>query len=136
MSEFAATESVTVHASERKTRVVHARFSASEIALIEKAAMEAELTVSAFMRSLTLEGAGVKPFFTEADRAILGLLLSDVRALGVNLNRIGRAANRRQDNRSEEERRVIDDVHRVFAALLIELSFFVERGARMRGVKA
>jgi hypothetical protein len=55
---------------------------------------------------------------------------------GVNLNRIGRAANRRQDNRSEEERRVIDDVHRVFAALLIELSFFAERGARMRGVNA
>jgi hypothetical protein len=90
MSEFAATERVTVRASERKTRVVHARFSASEIALIDKAAMEAELTVSTFMRSLTLEGAGVKPFFTEADRAILGLLLSDVRALGMKLNRIGR----------------------------------------------
>jgi hypothetical protein len=54
----------------------------------------------------------------------------------MKLNRIGRAASRRQDNRPEEEREVIDDVHRVFATLLIELSLFVERGARMRGVNA
>jgi hypothetical protein len=109
---------VSGRASGRKEKIVHARFSAAEFVAIEQAAVAADMTASGFMRSLTLEGAGVKPF------------------LGVNLNRIGRAASRRQDNRPEEEREVIDDVHRVLAALLIELGLFAERGARMRGVKA
>ncbi|PZM16509.1 plasmid mobilization relaxosome protein MobC [Rhizobium tubonense] len=104
--------------------------------MIEKAAKAAGLTVSAFIRSLTLEGAGVRPFLTDSDLAILGLLLAEVRAIGVNLNQFARAANRRKQGRPEEERVVINDVHRAVAALLLELKAFAERGARTRSRKS
>ncbi len=131
MSGSAPDENGKVPRSDRKTRVVHARFSAMEMAKIEQAAQAAELTVSAFMRSLILEGAGVRPFFTEEDRVILSALLADLRAVGVNLNQLARAANRKKP-RTDEERAVIDDVQRAIAALLYEIGFFAERGARLR----
>ncbi|WP_341487157.1 plasmid mobilization relaxosome protein MobC [Pararhizobium sp. A13] len=118
--------------TERKDRVVHARFSATEMARIDDAAASAGLTISAFMRSLTLEGAGVRPFLTPEDRAILGLLLSDLQAVGVNLNQLARAANRREPGRPEAERAVIADGQRAVAALLLELRSFAARGTRMR----
>jgi hypothetical protein len=121
--------------AERKTKVVHARFSAMEMVKIEDAAQATELTVSAFIRSLTLEGAGVRPFFTEEDRVILSALLADLRAVGINLNQLARAANGRKP-RTDEERAVIDGVQRVMAALLYEIGFFADRGARMRKGKA
>jgi len=132
MTDFATDGSFIASADERKDKVVHARFSTSEMTRIERAAESAGLTVSAFMRSLSLEGAGVRPFFTDDDRTILGLLLSDVRAVGVNLNQLARAANRRGPGWSEEEREAMDDVQRVVAALLLELRSFADRGARMR----
>ena len=106
-----------------------------EMVKIEAAAQAAELTVSAFMRSLILEGAGVRPFFTEEDRVIVSALFADLRAVGVNLNQLARAANRRKP-RTDEERAVIDGVRRAIAALLYEISFFADRGARMREGKA
>jgi hypothetical protein len=131
MSRPASDANGKVLRADRKTRVVHARFSAMEVAKIEQAAQAAALTVSAFMRSLTLEGAGVRPFFTEEDRVILSMLLGDLRAVGINLNQLARAANRRSP-RPDEERAVIDDVQRVIAALLYEIGFFADRGARLR----
>ncbi|MEK1852498.1 MAG: plasmid mobilization relaxosome protein MobC [Phyllobacterium sp.] len=131
MNDLATDSSLIARAEERKNKVAHARFSTSEMTRIERAAESAGLTVSAFMRSLSLEGAGIRPFFTEDDRAILGLLLSDVKAVGVNLNQLVRVAHRGGPGRSEE-RAAIDDVQRVVAALLLELRSFADRGARMR----
>jgi len=115
---------------ERRDKVVHARFSATEIERIEHAAEAAGMTVSGFLRSLTLEGAGVCPFFTEADRGVLLLLLADVKAVGVNLNQLARARNRGETGQSQEEKRVIDDVQRVVAIVLFELQAFAARGVR------
>ena len=92
----------------------------------------AGMTVSGFLRSLILEGAGVRPFLTDADRAVLSLLLSDIKAVGVNLNQLARARNRGETGQSQDEKRVIDDVQRVVAIVLFELQTFAERGARMR----
>jgi hypothetical protein len=136
MSAFAVGKSVNANADERKSRVVHARFSATDMARIEAVAARAGLTVSAFMRSLTLEGAGVRPFLTEEDRAVLGLLLCDLKAVGVNLNQLARAANRRQAGQPEAERAVIAEGQRAVAALLLELRSFSARGGRTRSGRA
>ncbi|WP_105385180.1 plasmid mobilization protein [Neorhizobium alkalisoli] len=117
---------------ERRDKVVHARFSKTEIERIEDAAEAAGMTVSGFLRSLSLEGAGARPFFSDADRAVLSLLLADVKAVGVNLNQLARARNRGEAGQSQEEKRVIDDVQRVVAIVLFELQAFAERGARER----
>lgn len=117
---------------ERRDKVVHARFSATEIERIEHAAEAAGMTVSRFLRSLTLEGAGLHPFFTDADRAVLSLLLADVKAVGVNLNQLARARNRGETGQSQEDKRVIDDAQRVVAIVLFELKAFAARGARRR----
>jgi len=82
-------------AKEPKDRVVHARFSGSELAAVEAAAKRSGLSVSAFIRSLTLDGAGVMPFLVDEDRAIFGLLHRDLRAIGVNLNSVLRLVHRR-----------------------------------------
>jgi hypothetical protein len=118
------------HRRERRGRVVQARFSKTELERIEYAAEAAAMTVSGFLRSLTLEGAGVRPFFTEADQVVLSLLLSDVNSIGVNLNRLARARNRSETDQSQEEKRVIDDAQRVVAIVLFELRTFADSGAR------
>lgn len=117
---------------ERRSKVVHARFSKTEIERISGAAEEAGMTVSGFLRSLTLEAAGVRPFFTDTDRAVLSLLLSDIKAVGVNLNQLARARNRGETGRSREEKEVIDDVQCVVSIVLFELRTFAECGARRR----
>jgi hypothetical protein len=117
---------------ERRNKVVHARFSATEIERIEQAAEAAGMTVSGFLRSLTLEGAGLHPFFSDADRAVLSLLLADVKAVGVNLNQLARACNRGETGRSQEEKKAIEDVQRAVAIVLFELQAFAARGARRR----
>jgi hypothetical protein len=117
---------------ERRDKVVHARFSKAEIARIEDAAETAGMTVSGFLRSLTLEGAGVRPFFSDADRAVLSLLLTDVKSVGVNLNQLARARNRGETGQSQEEKRVIDDIQRILTVVLFELRSFAESGARRR----
>lgn len=120
------------HRRERKDKVVHARFSATEIERIGQAAEAAGMTISGFLRSLVIEGAGVCPFFNDADRAILSLLLSDVKAVGVNLNQLARARNKGETARLEEERAVLDDVQRTLAIVQFELQSFAKRGARKR----
>lgn len=90
------------------------------------------MTISGFLRSLVIEGAGVCPFFNDADRAILSLLLSDVKAVGVNLNQLARARNMGETGRLEEEKAVLDDVQRTLAIVQFELQSFAKRGARKR----
>ena len=132
MEKPVSMETVVVNASDAKSEVLHVRMSAGEMARIRDAAKQADLTVSAFMRSLALEAAGIRPFFTEADRAVLDLLLADIKAIGVKLNQFTRAVNHRQAVLPHEERVVIGDVHRTVAALLLELVSFAERGTRSR----
>lgn len=115
---------------ERRDKVLHARFSATEMERIEHAAQAAGMTVSGFLRSLTLEGAGVRPFFSDADRAVLSLLLTDIKRVGVNLNQLARARHRGEVGQSDDEKKVIDDVQRAVAIVLFELQAFAERGAR------
>ena len=117
---------------ERRDRVVHARFSASEIAAITRVSEEAGLTVSAFMRSLTLEGAGVRPFFTDDDRAVLDLLLSDMRAIGVNLNQLARVANTGGHIQADQISAQTADIQKIVAVVLIALRSFAARGAQRR----
>lgn len=132
MNDFGADSSPIGLADERKSKVVHARFRTSEMAAIERAAEHAGLTVSSFMRSLILEGAGVRPFFTEDDRAVLMLLVSDLRSVGVNLNQLARAANSGGTGQSDGVLDAIGDVQKVVAALMLELRAFAERGSRFR----
>ena len=117
---------------ERRNHVVHVRFSSPEIIDIERAAEEAGLTLSAFMRSLTLEGAGIRPFFSDDDRFVLGLLLADMRAIGVNLNQIARIANRsgRLDARVMSSQ--LTEIQKVIAALLLELRTYASHGGQRR----
>ena len=119
-------ESVRIFPAEqqRKDRVVHARFSTREIALIQTAADAAGLTVSAFMRSLTIEGAGVRPFFTPDDIHILDVLRSEIRALGVNLNQLSRAVNRGGAFADEELAAALGEVQKLVANVLLELRQF------------
>lgn len=117
---------------ERKDRVVHARFSASEVAAVEHAAEAACLTVSGFTRSLILEGAGVKPFLTEEDRAVFEMLISDMRAIGVNLNQLARSANVSGRLSDAELAVELGNVQRLVAAVVLELRSFAVRGARRR----
>ncbi|SEI20140.1 mobilisation protein (MobC) [Rhizobium tibeticum] len=119
-------------ADRRKDRVVHARFSASELGAIAGVAAEAGMTTSAFMRSLTLEGAGVSPFFTDDDRAILDLLLSDMRAIGVNLNQLARVANRSGHVDAKAVSAQTADIQKIVAAVMLELRSFAARGAQRR----
>ncbi|MBB3135989.1 hypothetical protein FHS26_003736 [Rhizobium pisi] len=118
--------------NERRDRVVHARFSASEIAAITRVSEEAGLTISAFMRSLTLEGAGVRPFFTDDDRAVLDLLLSDMRAIGVNLNQLARVANTGGRIQADQISAQTADIQKIVAVVMIELRSFAARGAQRR----
>ncbi|ULJ75919.1 plasmid mobilization protein [Rhizobium gallicum] len=117
----------------RKDRVVHARFSASELAAIDSAAEAAGLTVSAFMRSLTLEGAGVRPFLTDDDRAVFEMLISDMRSVGVNLNQLARSANASGRLSEADVAIELSEVQRLVAAVVLELRSFAARGARRRG---
>lgn len=116
----------------RKDRVVHARFSASDLSAIDAAAEAASLTVSAFMRSLTLEGAGVRPFLTDDDRAVVEMLISEMRSVGVNLNQLARSANSGGRLPAGELANEVGKVQRLVAAMVLELRSFAVRGARIR----
>ncbi|WP_246638415.1 plasmid mobilization protein [Rhizobium laguerreae] len=111
------------------------RFSVAEMERIEDAAKRSGLTVSAFVRSLSLEGAGIRPFFTDEDRAILGLLLSEIRTVGVNLNQLARAIGRGRCGIQSRDKDVVAEVHRLLAAVLLELHAYAARGARTRSEK-
>jgi hypothetical protein len=117
---------------ERKQRIVHARFSARELAALSESAKAAEITVSAFLRSLALEGAGVRPFFTDNDRAILEVLISDMRALGTNLNQIARSVNAGRQLMPFDLAGTLTDVQRLVAAIVLEMKRFAGRGAQRR----
>ncbi len=119
---------------EIKDRMVHARVSADEYTAIEKAAKSADMTVSGFFRSLILEGAGVRPILTNEDRAVMALLLEDMRAIGVNLNQVARSLNSGKSVHPSEIDINLGNVQRIQAAVMTELRTLAKRaGHRRRG---
>ncbi|WP_011578630.1 MULTISPECIES: plasmid mobilization protein [Chelativorans] len=118
--------------SNRKDRVAHIRFSPAEFNALEAAAKAAGMTVSAFVRSLSMEGAGVRPFLGESDRAVLGLLADGMRAIGGNLNQIARGINTGRMPTEEDVAGSIKDAHGVATALAVELAEMIRRSAATR----
>jgi hypothetical protein len=118
--------------SKRKDRVVHIRFSSAEYDALEAAASAARMTVSAFVRSLSMEGAGVRPFLGEGDRLVLGLLADGMRAIGGNLNQIARAINTGTVPIEGGITGSIKDAHSVATTLAAELAQMTRRAAAAR----
>lgn len=119
-------------ASKRRDKVVHIRFSPAEFDALEAAASAAGTTVSAFVRSLSMEGAGVRPFLGEEDRALLTLLADGMRAIGGNLNQITRAINTGKLPTEADVAGSIMDAHSVATALASELVDMTRRKAAAR----
>lgn len=117
---------------EKKERTVHARITAEEYAALEEAAKAADMTVSGFFRSLTLEGAGVRPILTQDDRLIMAMLLEDMRAIGVNLNQVARALNSGRGVHPSELDINLANVQRVQAAVMTELRALSKRAGHQR----
>ncbi|MEY9772176.1 hypothetical protein ABIA14_004517 [Sinorhizobium fredii] len=117
---------------EKKERTVHARITADEYSALEEAAKAADMTVSGFFRSLTLEGAGVRPIMTKDDRLIMAMLLEDMRAIGVNLNQVARALNSGRGVHPSELDINFANVQRVQAAVMTELRALSKRAGHQR----
>lgn len=121
----------------KKEKVAHIRFSPDEFAAIEAAAEHADTTISGFVRSLSLEGAGVRPCLTEADRAVFSLLLTDMRAIGGNLNQVARALNGGTPIAAREIGASIRDARAIATVLANELKGLAKRvGSSRRGEAA
>lgn len=127
-----ATNTPAAIKSTRKEKVAHIRFSQDEFCAVEAAAERAGLSVSAFIRSLSLEGAGLRPFLTEADRAIIGLLARDMRAIGSNLNQVARAINAGRSVGASDVANVVADARAVANTVLVELADMTQRAATAR----
>lgn len=117
---------------EKKERTVHARITTDEYAALEEAAKAADMTVSGFFRSLTLEGAGVRPIMTKDDRLIMAMLLEDMRMIGVNLNQVARALNSGRGVDPSELDINLANVQRVQAAVMTELRALSKRAGHQR----
>ncbi|RWB66045.1 plasmid mobilization relaxosome protein MobC [Mesorhizobium sp.] len=118
----------------RREKVAHIRFAEDEISAVETAAERAGLSVSAFFRSLSLEGAGVRPFMNREDRAILEMLIQDMRAVGGNLNQIARALNGSRSVAGSDLKGAIDDARAIATTVAAELAAMTKRaGAARRG---
>jgi hypothetical protein len=118
--------------SKRKEKVAHIRFSPVEYDALEAAARAAGMTVSGFVRSLSMEGAGVRPFLGEGDRALVALLADGMRAIGGNLNQIARAINTGRTPIGNDVAGSIKDAHSVATALASELAHMTQRTAAAR----
>ncbi|TIV93607.1 MAG: plasmid mobilization relaxosome protein MobC [Mesorhizobium sp.] len=118
----------------RREKVAHIRFAEDEISAVETAAERAGLSVSAFVRSLSLEGAGVRPFMNREDRAVLEMLIQDMRYVGGNLNQIARALNGSRSVASSDLKGAIDDARAIATTVAAELAAMTKRaGAARRG---
>lgn len=116
----------------RREKVAHIRFSEDEISSVEGAADRAGLSISAFVRSLSLEGAGVRPFMSREDRAIIELLVQDMRAVGDSLNQIARALNRGRSVTGLELERAIDDARAIATTVAAELTVMTKQAGDTR----
>lgn len=132
MSQQRGHDTATAKSDHRKDRVVHARFSTVELEKVSAAADLADMTVSGFLRSLVLEGAGVQPFFSDDDRAILDVLVFDIRAIGINLNQISRELNRSGSPAGLEIDSTVTAASQLVAGALLEMRGYAARGGQAR----
>ncbi|HCH71520.1 MAG TPA: plasmid mobilization relaxosome protein MobC [Ochrobactrum sp.] len=116
-----------VAAVKAKPQTIHSRVSADEYDAIDAAAKAADMTMSAFFKALLLEGAGLKPIFNAEDRALLSLMLEDMRMIGVNLNQVARALNSGKSVSDSEIRMVVGDVQKMQVGVLSELRRVTKR---------
>ncbi len=117
-----------------KDRRINFRLNADEYSAVQDAAAKAGMTVSAFFRSLSLEGAGVRPVFNDKDRAILFLLHEDMRKIGVNLNQVARSLNAGRVVDPEEVKIALRNVKIVADEVSLELrAASVRAGNSRRG---
>lgn len=100
---------------------VNFRLNPADYSAVQEAAAKAGMTVSAFFRSLTLEGAGVRPVFNDEDRTILSILHEDMRKIGVNLNQVARSLNAGRVVDPEEIKIALRNVERIADATRQEL---------------
>lgn len=114
-----------------RSRVINVRLAPEEMESVERSAVAAAMTVSAFMRSLSLEGAGVSPFLNDDDQAIFDLLRDELRRIGVNLNGLTRSVHRGKI-REPEIAAQLAELRPVIAALGLELGKLTERAAAKR----
>jgi hypothetical protein len=115
-----------------KSEVVRVRVSGSELHQIEAAAEAADLTVSSFIRSLSLEGAGVKPFLSYEDRLVFAALAEEFRAVGVNLNQIARAINAKREVHPDEVLMALGNVLTMMGVVGFEVRELAKRGPSRR----
>ena len=116
----------------RRMKVAHIRLSEDEFAAVEAAATKASMSISAFLRSLSLEGAGAQPFLNRADRAIIQLLGQDIRAIGNNLNQLARTLKAGRSVDGSHLAAAIDDARAVANTVAAELSIMTKRAAAAR----
>lgn len=119
-----------------KSRSFKVRVSDAEYDAIQTAAEKAEMTASAFFRSLILDGAGVRPVFNPDDRLALGVLHEDMRKIGINLNQVARALNSGRVIHPEEVLIAVRNVQLAAVGVSIELrEAAIRSGNRRRGVE-
>jgi hypothetical protein len=116
----------------RREKVAHIRLSEDEFSAVEAAAERAGLSVSAFVRSLALEGAGEKPFLSPSDRAIMELLGQDMRVVGNNLNQVSRALNTGRSIDSSNLVAAVDDARAIAMTVAAELALMTKNASAMR----
>ncbi len=119
-------------AKQRKGRLINVRVSDAEHSAIEEAAKSAGMSVSAFFRSLLLEGAGVRPILTAEDRLIMAALLEDMRMIGINLNQVARSLNAGKGVHPSELDINLGNVQRSQAAVMSELRTLSRRAGHER----
>ncbi|NKC05363.1 MobC family plasmid mobilization relaxosome protein [Brucella haematophila] len=110
-----------------KPQTIHSRVSADEYDAIDDAAKAVDMTMSAFFKAVLLQGAGTKPIFNDEDRALLSLMLEDMRMIGINLNQVARALNSGKLVSDGEIRMVVGDVQKMQVAVLSELRRVTKR---------
>ncbi len=113
-------------------KTVKIRLSDAELASVKVAAGEAGMTVSAFVRSLSLQGAGVRPIFNDSDRAALSILYENMRKIGVNLNQVARAINSGRAVHPEEVMITLRNVELVATGVAVELRNTARRAGNAR----
>lgn len=118
----------------RREKVAHIRYSEAEFQAVVRAAEAAGMPVSAFLRSLSLEGAGVRPFFDQTDRAILALLGHDIHTVGNALNQLARVLNAGRAVDRAHLSCAIDDARAVALTVAAELDAMARNAdAKCRG---
>lgn len=112
----------------KQSRTVVFRMSEEEHVALKAAAIASGQTTSSFLRNLALEGAGVKPFFSDEDLNILKALVYETRKTGVNINQIARAINSRRTVHPEEIRLQLDNVSNLQRMHIRLLESYSKRG--------